>query len=67
MLQPNLFEQEGEEDIVMHYVHDFWNRMVALKKIDLEHSGKRKKVVAVDSLSHSNVREIGSRHNFHQS
>jgi len=62
----DLFEQEGEEDIVMHYVHEFWNRMVALKKIDLEHATKLEKLVDVDSLRHSNVREIGSEHICHQ-
>lgn len=62
----NLFEQEPEDTLVMQYVHEFWQRMVASKKIDPQHGAKLEKMVCADSLTHSNVREIGCEHICHQ-
>jgi len=61
----SLFEQE-EDDIVMHYVHEFWQRIKASKKIDIKSVEALKALVEVESLVHSNVREIGAEHICHQ-
>ena len=60
-----LFEQE-EDDIVMHYVHEFWQRIKSSKKIDIKKEESLKTLVEIESLIHSNVREIGSEHICHQ-
>lgn len=57
----SFFEQE-EDDTVMHYVHEFWQRIVASKKVDIKNAVNQKTLVEVESLVHSNVREIGSEH-----
>jgi len=57
----SLFEPE-EDVLVMHYVHEFWQRIKASGKVDLKQSEKLKTMVTVESLVHSDVREIGSEH-----
>lgn len=57
----SLFEQ-AEDPLVMHYVHEFWQRIKASGKIDLQHAEKLKTMVVAESLVHSNVREVGAEH-----
>lgn len=53
--QSSLFEET--DPLVRHYVESFWQRLIAEKKIDIE---KAQRQVAIDTIQHSNVREIGA-------
>ena len=62
-----LFEQEqacqanGMDDaIVKKYVEQLWQRIVASKKLDLLSVEKLSRMVNMDTLQHSNAREIGA-------
>jgi transposase len=55
-----LFEQEQEDPIVKHYVEEFWQRIVATKKLDIAGVEKLSRMVNIDTLQHSNAREIGA-------
>lgn len=56
--QPTIFEQI--DPLVKQYVEDLWQRLVAEKRIDTDWLDKAAKRVDVDTLQHSNVREIGA-------
>ena len=52
---------QGEEDpIVKQYVEEFWQRIVGSKKLDLVSFEKLSRMVNMDTLQHSNAREIGA-------
>ena len=52
---------KAEEDpVVNQYVEEFWQRIVGSKKLDLVASGKLSRMVDMDTLQHSNAREIGA-------
>jgi transposase len=53
--QSTLFEES--DSLVKHYVDSFWQRLIAEKKIDID---KAQRQVAIDTIQHSNVREIGA-------
>ncbi len=55
----SLFEDDPDA-IVRKYVAAFWQRIVASKKLDIVQGGQFERMVKVDSLEHSNVREIGA-------
>lgn len=56
----SLFEQEHDDDLVKKYVEELWQRIVGSKKLDIAGGGKLSRMVNVDTLQHSNVREIGA-------
>ena len=59
---------QGEDDpTVKHYVEEFWQRIVASKKSDLLSSEKLSRMVNMDTLQHSNAREIGAENISYQS
>lgn len=53
--QSTLFEES--DPLVKQYVESFWQRLIAEKKIDID---KAQRQVAIDTIQHSNVREIGA-------
>ncbi len=56
-----LFEQGPDEDpIVKKYVEELWQRIVASKKLDLVAVEKLSRMVNMDTLQHSNAREVGA-------
>ena len=55
-----LFEQEQDDPIVKKYVEGFWQRIVASKKLDLASVEKLSRMVHMDTLQHSNAREVGA-------
>lgn len=55
-----LFEQEQEDPIVKQYVEELWQRIVATKKLDIAGAEKLSRMVNIDTLQHSNAREIGA-------
>jgi hypothetical protein len=55
-----LFEQEQDDPIVKKYVEELWQRIVASKKLDLSSVEKLSRMVNMDTLQHSNAREIGA-------
>jgi len=54
-----LFQQE-DDPLVKDYVEAFWQRIVASKKFDLVSVEKLSRMVNMDTLQHSNAREIGA-------
>ncbi|WPR73345.1 hypothetical protein [Algoriphagus sp. NG3] len=59
---------KAEEDpVVNQYVEEFWQRIVGSKKLDLVASGKLSRMVDMDTLQHSNAREIGAENIAYQS
>lgn len=56
----SLFEQEQDDPIVKNYVEELWQRIVASKKIDLVSVEKLSRMVNMDTLQHTNAREIGA-------
>lgn len=54
-----LFEDESDP-VVSQYVEDLWQRIVASKKLDLVLPDKLSRMVNIDTLQHSNARDIGS-------
>lgn len=54
-----LFEPEQDDPIVRKYVEEFWQRIVTSKKVDLGSIEKLSRMVNMDTLQHSNAREIG--------
>jgi transposase len=52
--------QEEEDAIVKHYVEDFWQRIVSSKKLDLLSVDKLSRMVNMDTLRHTDAREIGA-------
>ncbi len=56
--QPTLFEQC--DPVVRQYAERFWAQLISKKKIDAEWMNRAARQVDIDTLEHSNVREIGS-------
>lgn len=52
--------QTEEDPLVKQYVEGFWQRIVGSKKLDLVASEKLSRMVDMDTLQHSNAREIGA-------
>ena len=61
-----LFDQEEEDAIVKKYVEEFWQRIIASKKFDLASAEKLSRMVNMDTLQHSNAREVGAENIAHQ-
>jgi transposase len=55
-----LFEQGPDDPIVKKYVEEFWQRIVASGKLDLVPAERLSRMVDMDTLQHSNAREVGS-------
>jgi len=55
----SLFDQE-EDPVVKQYVEDFWQRTLSSKKLDIKSAEKLSRMVDMDTLQHSNAREIGA-------
>jgi transposase len=55
----SLFDQE-EDLVVKQYVEDFWQRILSSKKLDIKSAEKLSRMVNMDTLQHSNAREIGA-------
>jgi transposase len=52
---------QGEDDpTVEKYVEELWQRIVASKKLDLVPAEKLSRMVDMDTLQHSNAREVGA-------
>lgn len=51
---------ESDDSIVTHFADKFWKQLIDGKKIDANWADKAAKQVDVDTLQHSNVREIGA-------
>jgi transposase len=51
---------ESDDSIVTHFAEKFWKQLIDGKKIDANWADKAAKQVDVDTLQHSNVREIGA-------
>lgn len=62
----SLFEQEQNDPIVNKYVEDLWQRILTTKKIDLASVEKLSRMVNIDTLQHSNAREIGAENIVYQ-
>lgn len=56
----SLFQQEPDDPIVKRYVEDLWQRIVSCRKLDLVSEEKLSRMVNMDTLQHSNAREIGA-------
>ena len=56
--QPTIFEQS--DPLVKQYVEDLWKQLIAEKKIDADWIDKAARQVDIDTIQHSNVREIGA-------
>jgi transposase len=56
--QTELFEVT--DPLVIHYVEEFWTRMIKDKKIDRKSLDKKHKMVDFESIKHKEVREIGA-------
>lgn len=52
--------QSEDDPIVRQYVEEFWQRIVASKKFDLVSVEKLSRMVNIDTLQHSDAREIGA-------
>ena len=55
-----LFEPEQDDPVVKKYVEGFWQRIVASKKLDIVSVEKLSRMVNMDTLQHSNAREVGA-------
>jgi transposase len=55
-----LFEREQDDPIVKNYVEELWQRIAASKKLDLAAVEKLSRMVNMDTLQHSNAREVGA-------
>lgn len=55
-----LFGQSQEDPIVNKYVEDLWQRIVASNKLDIAGADNLSRMVNIDTLQHSNAREIGA-------
>ena len=56
--QSAIFEQS--DPLVKQYTDQFWKQLITSKKIDTNWIDKSAKQVDIESLQHSNVREIGA-------
>jgi transposase len=55
----SLFDRE-EDPGVKQYVEDLWQRILSSKKLDIKSAERLSRMVNMDTLQHSNAREIGS-------
>lgn len=55
--QETLFEETDE--VVIQMVEQLWHRLVSEKRIDINWADKAARQIDVDTIKHSNVREIG--------
>ncbi|MCH7411817.1 IS1634 family transposase, partial [Belliella sp. DSM 111904] len=55
----SLFDQE-DDIVVKQYVDDFWQRILSSQKLDIKSPEKLSRMVDMDTLQHSNAREIGA-------
>ena len=55
-----LFDQEQDDPVVKKYVEELWQRIVASKKLDLVSIEKLTRMVNLDTLEHTNAREVGA-------
>lgn len=55
-----LFEQSQDDPIVNKYVEELWRRIVASKKLDIAGAETLSRMVNIDTLQHSNAREVGA-------
>lgn len=51
---------QEEDPVVRQYVEEFWQRIVSSGKLDLPSCEKLSRMVDMDTLQHSNAREIGA-------
>jgi transposase len=56
----SLFEQDQDDPTVKKYVEELWQRIAASKKLDLVPAGKSSRMVDMDTLRHSDAREVGA-------
>ena len=56
--QYELFDEDDE--LVCYYVEKYWSLILASGKYDSDKADKLQKMVDVDTIEHSNVREIGA-------
>ncbi|MGH2645818.1 MAG: hypothetical protein ACRDE2_17835, partial [Chitinophagaceae bacterium] len=61
----NRYQKQGElfeenDPIVKGLAEDLWQRLIIGKRIDMGQSAKAARMIDVDTLRHSNVREIGA-------
>ena len=52
--------QQQDDPVVKQYVEEFWQRIIASKKFDLAAGETLSRMVNMDTLQHSNAREIGA-------
>lgn len=53
------FQQE-DDPVVTRYVEEFWQRIVSSRKIDLLPAEHLSRIVNIDTLKHTNAREVGA-------
>ena len=56
--QSTIFDQN--DPIVKRYAEDLWRRLITEKKIDADWVDKEARKVDIDTIAHTNVREIGA-------
>ena len=56
--QESLFDES--DPVVIEMTNDLWHRLVSEKRVDLDWADKAARRVDVDTLRHTNVREIGT-------
>lgn len=56
--QPTIFEQV--DPVVIRYTNALWQQLITEKKIDADWVDKEARKVDIDTITHSNVREIGA-------
>lgn len=56
--QPTIFEQV--DPVVLRYTNALWQQLITEKKIDADWVDKEARKVDIDTITHSNVREIGA-------
>lgn len=57
--QSTIFEQIDR--VVKRYAEAFWKQLITEKKIDADRVDKQAQKVDIDTITHSNVREIGAK------
>ena len=56
----SIFQEGPDDPVVKKYVEEFWQRIVASKKLDIIPVERLSRLVNMDTLQHSNAREIGA-------
>ena len=57
-LKQYLFEES--DPVVIKLAEDYWQRIIASKKLDIDFTAHRSRMVDADTLKHTNAREIGA-------